>query len=608
VRGDTLHVPADHPTIQSCIDAAVSGQDECLVSPGTYYERIDLLGKAIAVRSASGPAVTTIDGFEGTVVNFRLREGRDTVLEGFTITGGGWFAKDRAGGMEVGIDAAPTITNCIFRGNTAGLGGGMFLHNYSAPLLTDCIFTENTATYASIPSGGAIYLDYSASLTLMRCTFSNNSAHGGGAIYNNYGNMTLTDCTFSGNTAFGAGAVYSSTTDTQVATFNRCTFTGNSAGSAGGIFIKSLGVPTVVNQCIFIGNVATQGDGGALLNWVGSPTIIDSTFVENTAASSSPRGNGGGIYNYLSNPHISGCVFLRNTASEVGGGVSNSLDSSPTITDCTFIGNSARDGGATNSFPLGDVALSRCIFQGNTAAQSGGAMFNDGGRPTIDNCLYVGNTSHGLPGGAAMFSQFAAPRLYFTTFAGNFGDNGAAVISNLGSSPTFKNCILWNEGAPEMLNGAESRPTFYANDIQGGLPAGAVDVGQNFDKEPAFVRAPYPGLDGNWDGLDDDYGDLRLQPGSPCISAGNHNMIEPGAIDLDLNPRSLCRSVGSYEFGLGDPSCDGVVDLYEFGVWSECATDPQRPYEIFYCRSFDSDVDGDVDLADLAQFYLVFNP
>lgn len=82
---------AGHPydCIGEAIDIAGPG-DEILVSPGTYYEKIDLGGKAIVLRSTHGPGVTTIDatGIGGRVVTCSSFEGASTVLQGFTITGG----------------------------------------------------------------------------------------------------------------------------------------------------------------------------------------------------------------------------------------------------------------------------------------------------------------------------------------------------------------------------------------------------------------------------------------------------------------------------------------------------------------------------------------
>ena len=60
----TINVPVDQPTIQAGIDASVNG-DTVLVAPGTYYERVNLSGKAIVLTSEAGPDSTTIDGYRG---------------------------------------------------------------------------------------------------------------------------------------------------------------------------------------------------------------------------------------------------------------------------------------------------------------------------------------------------------------------------------------------------------------------------------------------------------------------------------------------------------------------------------------------------------------
>jgi len=50
-----INVPAQELSIQAGITAATAG-DEVVVAPGIYPESIDLLGKAITVRSSGGGA------------------------------------------------------------------------------------------------------------------------------------------------------------------------------------------------------------------------------------------------------------------------------------------------------------------------------------------------------------------------------------------------------------------------------------------------------------------------------------------------------------------------------------------------------------------------
>ena len=157
--GATLHVDAggggDYTSIQAALDAAVTGHDKIEVNPGTYYEAIDFHGKAVRLYSKHGPAETIIDGTGNYhVVRCTSGEGPDTILEGFTITGGNanGAAEDAWGGGMYNSGASPTVTNCVFTGNTADWGGGMF-NTGASPSLTNCVFHDNSAD-----RGGATFI------------------------------------------------------------------------------------------------------------------------------------------------------------------------------------------------------------------------------------------------------------------------------------------------------------------------------------------------------------------------------------------------------------------------------------------------------------------
>ncbi|MHC4274422.1 MAG: right-handed parallel beta-helix repeat-containing protein [Planctomycetota bacterium] len=211
-------------SIQTAIDNAAD-TGEIVVQPGTYYEAINFGGKAVTLRSSYGPDVTIIDGTGSLhVVQCVSGEGPDTVLDGFTVTGGiaNEPSSDDHGGGMFNDGSSPTVTNCTFSDNTAWANGGGMYNANSAPTVTNC-------------------------------TFSGNSAESGGAMAGWYGNPTVVNCTFSGNWAIYGGGMYNVNSNPTV---TNCTFNGNSAEIGGGMYNGS-GSPTVTN-CVFWGDTPDE--------------------------------------------------------------------------------------------------------------------------------------------------------------------------------------------------------------------------------------------------------------------------------------------------------------------------------------------------------------
>ena len=109
------YVPTDYDTIQEAIDNCVDG-DIVIVEPNTYTgdgnRDIDFLGKAITVRSESGPENCIIDCNAGRwdqhrAFYFHSGEDANSILEGFTITNG--YVRYYDGGGIYCEKASPVI-------------------------------------------------------------------------------------------------------------------------------------------------------------------------------------------------------------------------------------------------------------------------------------------------------------------------------------------------------------------------------------------------------------------------------------------------------------------------------------------------------------------
>ena len=165
----TIHVPADKPTIQAAIDAAVDG-DTILVAAGTYTENIDFKNKVITVQSTGGAATTIIDGANvNTVIAFGMTQGAAAVLQGFTIQHG-------SAPFGAGIflsSASPTIVGNIFVNNAEGAGGfGAAIGGSGSPDIEKNVFQNNTCDSQFL--SGVVSFVNTSSPTIADNVFLNN--------------------------------------------------------------------------------------------------------------------------------------------------------------------------------------------------------------------------------------------------------------------------------------------------------------------------------------------------------------------------------------------------------------------------------------------------
>ena len=93
---------------------------------------------------------TPADTNRGSVVVFENNETVESVLDGFTITGGRgswWPSAGGSGGGGIVFDASSgTVRNCTVVENTAKNGGGVIAWSGASPTLTNCIISVNSAT------------------------------------------------------------------------------------------------------------------------------------------------------------------------------------------------------------------------------------------------------------------------------------------------------------------------------------------------------------------------------------------------------------------------------------------------------------------------------
>ena len=257
-------------------------------------------------------------------------------------------------------------------------------------------------------------------------------------------------------------------------------------GAAGTVVTSPMGARTTTRIDGFTIQNGNSGWGGGVYCNSSSPTIANNTITGNSAS------NGGGIYCSYASPTIAKNTIARN----YGGGIFCNT-SSATIANNTIIGNS-----------------------GDGHEGSGNGIYCNCCSPTITGNMISGNRAYS---GGGILCDHSSPTITNNTITVNSATNGGGIYC-VWSSPTVSNSIIAFNSAG--ISSYQGSPVLRNNDVYGngrydysGLSAGAGDI----SADPTLVS--------------NEYGDLHIQSGSPCINAGWNDAPGLPATDIDDQPR-----------------------------------------------------------------------
>ncbi len=198
---------------------------------------------------------------------------------------------------DTGSFSHPIITGCIFKGNSAGSGGGGGLASAIAePKITNCVFSGNSTT----GYGGGIY-NWGSTTFVTNCTFSMNSAtgvFGGGGYYNRTSNTTIANCIFWGNLR-GTSAF---SVDSQIAHVDRVLTVSYSCVQGGWAGVGNVDREPLFLNAVGVDNLLGTADDDLRL-WPKSP-CIDAGNNDAAGLSGTPT-DAGGTPRYLDDPDTS---------------------------------------------------------------------------------------------------------------------------------------------------------------------------------------------------------------------------------------------------------------------------------------------------------------
>ncbi len=322
--------------IQNSVDVA-GNNDRLLIGTGTYSSSgnaIEIDGKNITIQGQSNSNRAKLDG-RGLYRTIIVRDDASLTLRYIDFVNGTSISYH-----ALNIRGSLLIENCSFKNCYGDSGSAIYVFEDSnSAIIKDCTFINNHAANTgdnSYTVGGAVISQGSANFKVINCYFENNTAltYGGAiGLRNNGVGAEITNCTFVNNFAPDGGAIYALAS----ATISGSTFRNNRATNNGGAIVTTGSNSLNIANSKFESNRAKNG--GALYLTV-LTRITGSSFSSNSAT-----GNGGGLYTTGSSRSIISSSKFTSNSAKYGGGIYN--NASLSISSSNFVSNKASaNGGA----------------------------------------------------------------------------------------------------------------------------------------------------------------------------------------------------------------------------------------------------------------------
>ncbi len=393
-----IHVPADQPTIQLGVNAAVDG-DTVLVAPGVYTESVVVNEREITLRSEGGQESTVLDaGGSSNGLLFSGVVGTDMVVDGFTIMAA------VSNGVYCLAGTGPRLANIVFADN-----GGAGLRSTDADaVLEDCEFSGNSGglwvSGGSVTLSGCTFFDSDnlveddSGLWMTGCSFfgdglSRGRGARGDGLRVTHSLLFATDCHFSGHSSGAVSLSYP-----KDVSFTGCTFTDNYSDAGGALYSNgadSGGSKIDLVECVFERNSSAENGGAAAVRYADRAVFTDCIFRENSAP-----GLGGGVNTHDATVvEFQGCEFYDNYAGNDGGGVRvyAVTASDATFNHCLFVGNECADRGAALRVSQCTGLITHCTVYNNHAASHGGSVhIRSANPPDVIACIIASGTGYGI--------------------------------------------------------------------------------------------------------------------------------------------------------------------------------------------------------------------